>query len=256
MIKKLLAATICVATVFILTNRPAFGASSVQVSTVNNQIEFNNLLPGISKSQTLIIKNTSDGNSVLTLSSQLNNSFKENPAGSYEALKDAIQIRLTTSEGNSTPWTALANWVGSTQVLPGDPLKAGNEAKYNLEIMARGDAEENTANKSLTGLTLTVFGESSTTTTDVPKNSNNDTELNLGVLGTATNKVQVSPGSIKLTSEEPPSKTAPAVLGSATLGQADSTFSPNLIFLILGIGIGLLLVLGGLRMCLHFPQSR
>ncbi|MCX6783736.1 MAG: hypothetical protein NT141_01525 [candidate division WWE3 bacterium] len=251
MFNRLIATTICVAVSLGLSTNIAFATSSLKVSTVNNQTEFNNLIPGISKSQTLIIKNTSDDNSALTLSSQLNNSFKENPAGSYDALKDSIQIRLTTSGGSSTQWSSLADWVNNSQAFPGDALKDGYEAKYNLEIMTRDDAEENAASKSLTGLTLTIFGEPATTTTNVSANSTDNAELNLGVLGTATNNIRVAPGAIKLTAEEPPEKPTPAVLGSATLGADTSIFSPNLIFLILGSGIGLLLILGGFRMCLH-----
>ena len=115
------------------------------------------------KCTTFWLENVSTADIALTLSAQLpNGGVTENPVGSWDALKNVVQVGLDDGDPSSPMvWRTLAEWNASPGgfdgqiphqfVFPGNPKLA----KICVKV---GDAGNEIANKGLTNVTFDITG--------------------------------------------------------------------------------------------------
>jgi predicted ribosomally synthesized peptide with SipW-like signal peptide len=108
------------------------------------------------------LKNNSDVNIALSLTGKLNNGVVEGAPGSWDALKDAVQVGFDYYDGANwvtAPGFATLNlWNTTGFTLAGGNLAQGTQRWYRMHVKISPDTDSTIAGKSLTSTVFTFTG--------------------------------------------------------------------------------------------------
>jgi hypothetical protein len=121
---------------------------------------FQNMFPSYAGSQTFYLKNNSTSAITLGINAKIRNGATEDPSGSWNVLKDVVEVRFYDIE-MATPasgWASLNYWntTGANFVTAG--ISKGAQRQYRVDVRVVGSAGNEISDKSLTNMKFDFTG--------------------------------------------------------------------------------------------------
>lgn len=127
----------------------AFDGTSFESSKNAGATAF--LSPGETKQIPFQLKNT--GDLELNVVSRLTSA-----GGDWNALKDVVQVRVTTDDDSNDPWLTLSQWNEANRQLPGSTLLDDEVEEYTVHYRMPVGVGNEAMNKALTNITFVFTG--------------------------------------------------------------------------------------------------
>lgn len=109
-----------------------------------------------------LLKNSSDVNIALSLNAKLNDGASESPVGSWDVLKDAVQVGFDYYDGSNwveaPGYATLNQWNATGYALAGGNIAQGDQRWYRMHVKISPDTDSAIAGKSLTSTVFTFTG--------------------------------------------------------------------------------------------------